>query len=273
MSKVVFITGASSGFGRSCALHLSALGHRVYGTSRKAGGEGSAADAGFPVLVGMDVRDEDSVQQALTFVLSREHRIDVVVNNAGSGLAGSVEDTSVEEAEALFATNFFGVHRVCRAVLPIMRKQAGGMVVNISSLGGRVTIPFQGFYSASKYALEAFTEALRMETAPFGIKVVMIEPGDFATGFTAARTFASASSTDSAYQERCRRAIAVMEHDEQHGADPRKVARLLARIIESRSPRLRYPIGMVGQRTAVALKRALPASLIEKALLTYYRIR
>ncbi len=272
MSKVVLITGASSGFGRSCAQHLSAIGYRVYGTSRKADPPDQDTQPAFPLLIRMDVGDEASVRDAVEYVVHREQRIDVVVNNAGSGLAGSIEDTSATEAEALFATNFFGVHRVCRAVLPVMRRQRGGLITNVSSIGGRITIPFQGFYLASKYALEALSEALRIEVAPFGIDVVMIEPGDFKTGFTAARSFAAEGAINPAYRDRCHRAIAVMEHDEQNGADPAALARLLARIVETRSPRLRYTAGMATQRLAVALKRILPTAAIEKAIKAYYHI-
>lgn len=272
MKKVVFVTGASSGFGQSCASHLSDLGYRVYGSSRKAEVPSKDSPSRFPILLPMDVSEDVSVRTAVDYILEREGRLDVVVNNAGVGLAGSIEDTSVEEAQALFATNFFGVHRVCRAVLPVMRRQNDGCIVNISSLGGRVTIPFQGFYSASKYALEALSEALRMETVPFGIRVVIIEPGDFKTGFTAARSFAAQSASNPAYQERCHRAIDVMENDERNGAAPAELSRLLARVIEFDSPRLRYPTGLRTQRLAVGLKRFLPAGIIEKALKAYYKI-
>jgi NAD(P)-dependent dehydrogenase (short-subunit alcohol dehydrogenase family) len=148
-SRVVLITGASAGFGRACAQHLGRLGHRVYGTSRRAECPDPAELRSPPLVLPMDVCDDDSVQRAVDFVLKQEGRIDVVVNNAGVGLAGAVEDTSVEEARALFETNFFGVLRVCRAVLPALRAQRSGLIVNVSSLGGLVTIPFQGLYSAS----------------------------------------------------------------------------------------------------------------------------
>jgi len=132
-------------------------------------------------------------------VLADAGRIDAVVNNAGLGYAGALEDTSVDEARRQFETNLFGVHRVCRAVLPHMRERRAGRIVNMSSLGGLVTVPFQGMYCASKYALEAYTQALRMEVRPFGIQVAMIEPGDFATGFTAHRRMTAASAPGSPY--------------------------------------------------------------------------
>ncbi len=271
-SRVVLITGASVGFGKACAENLGRLGHRVYGTSRRAGFPDPADLRSSPLMVPMDVCDDDSVRRAVDFIVKQEGRIDVVVNNAGVGLAGAVEDTLVEEARALFETNFFGVLRVCRAVLPTLRAQGSGLIVNVSSLGGLVTIPFQGFYSASKYALESMSDALRMELRPFGIHVTLLEPGDFKTGFTESRAFASGSGEGSAYDERCRRAVAVMEQDEQNGADPRQLAELLAKIIANPSPRNRYSVGALTQRLAVAARHVLPSALLDRALRAVYKV-
>ncbi len=272
-SKVILITGASSGLGRACANHLAGLGHHVYGTSRRAAFPESSAERGSPQMIPMDVCDDASVVAAVEFVLGAEGRLDVLVNNAGVGIAGAVEDTSPQEAKELFETNFFGVHRVCRAVLPTLRQQGSGLIVNISSLGGLVTIPFQGFYSASKFAIEALSDALRMELMPLGIGVAMIEPGDFKTGFTDNRVLSSLSGSNPTYQNRCRRAVAVMEHDERHGADPGELARTLARIIDERSPRARYTVGMFSQRLMVRLRSVLPPRLFEKGLMAYYKIK
>ncbi len=276
-SRVVLITGASAGFGKACAERLAELGHCVYGTSRAANfpeftGSPDAQFRSDPLMIPMDVCDDDSVRRAVEFVLKRAGRIDVVVNNAGVGLAGSVEDTSVDEARALFETNFFGVLRVCRAVLPTLRAQESGLIVNVSSLGGLVTLPFQGFYSASKYALESISDALRMELRPFGVHVTLLEPGDFKTGFTESRVFASESGDSSAYRESCQRAVSVMEHDERSGADPRQLADLLAKIIANPSPRNRYPVGALGQRLAVAARRMAPSAMIDLALRAAYKI-
>lgn len=269
---VVLITGASSGFGKACVDHLAELDYRVYGTSRRASVPEGSLEQGYPRMIPMDVCDDASVRAAVDFVLAAEGRIDVLVNNAGFGMAGAVEDTSPEEAKTLFETNFFGVHRVCRAVLPTLREQRSGLIVNVSSLGGLIAIPFQGFYSASKFATEALTEALRMELMPFGIRVSLLEPGDFKTDFTRNRVFASDLSTNPAYQASCRSAVAVMEHDEQHGAAPIELARTLARIIKKRSPRARYMIGMLAQRLAVWLRPLVPDRLFERAIMAYYKI-
>lgn len=279
--RVVLVTGASSGIGRACAEHLHRAGFRVYGTSRTApwpvlsAGQVSSrpAASGLPYdLIPLDVTCDASVAAAVQFVLDREGRIDVVLNNAGFGIGGAIEDTTIDEAREQFETNFFGTMRVCRAVLPIMRRQGSGHILNVSSIAGQVGIPFQALYSASKFAVEGFTEALRMEAAPFGIRVVLVEPGDFRTGFTANRRLARSGVTE-AYRDRQARAIAVMEHDETQGATPEAVARLVLRIVGRRSPRLRYPVGPLSERLALVLKRLTPSRLFERGLAAYYRVR
>jgi len=158
--KVVLITGASSGFGKATAEALHARGFCVYATTRAVP---APHDAGSYRSIPMDVDSEVTVAEAVERILREQGRIDVLVNNAGFGVAGAIEDTTVEEARAQLETNFLGTHRLCRAVLPIMRKQRSGRIVNISSLAGLVSVPFQAFYCATKFAVEAYTEALRME--------------------------------------------------------------------------------------------------------------
>ena len=203
-------------------------------------------------------------------IFEREGRLDVLVNNAGFGIAGAMEDTTVEEAQVQFDVNFFGVHRMCRAVLPIMRGQKSGYIVNIGSIGGLIGIPFQGFYSATKFALEGFSEALRMETRPFGIQVVLIEPGDHRTAFTQKRRWARSAREGSAYADRAQHAVARMAADEQAGAEPERIARLLHNVTNNPNPRLRYTVGPTAQRAAVWLKRMLPYSAIEKIMRDHY---
>ncbi|MDB5977973.1 MAG: family NAD(P)-dependent oxidoreductase [Nevskia sp.] len=267
---VVLITGASSGIGKICAEHLHAQGYRVYGTSRRAAVAPSSD--GFR-LIAMDVTSEDSVAQAIELILSREGRLDVVFNNAGDGIAGAVEDTSIEEARQQLDTNFFGVLRVCRAALPVMRKQGAGLILNVSSLGGLVGLPFQGLYSASKFAVEGMTEVLRMEVRPFGVRVALIEPGDFRTGFTAQRRKVRAAQGSNAYTARFDKALATMERDENGGADPIAVAHLLERLITTRSPRPRYKVGGFFQKLSVGpLRKILPQKLFEYLLMSSYGI-
>lgn len=181
-SKVIFITGASSGFGKQMALHLSSLGYRVFGTGLEA--EHTIGDV--PVFQ-MDINDQVSVEKAVAKVIAQAGCIDVLVNNAGFGICGAVEDTSIEEARRQMETNFFGHVRVLQEVLPHMRKRGSGRLINVSSLAGRVALPYQPFYSASKHAIEGMTRSLRIELTGSGIDCTLIEPGDFNTGFTAAR--------------------------------------------------------------------------------------
>lgn len=264
--RVVLITGASSGIGRACADLLARTGFSVYGASRS-GGEGRTVH-GWTALR-MDVRDDISVANAVGQVLAAAGRLDAVINNAGVGIAGSVEDTTVAEAKDLFETNFFGALRVTRAALPHLRAAGGGTIVNVSSIGGRIALPFQGLYSASKFALEGLTEALRMELRPFGIRVVLVEPGDTRTPFTAHRRVATVSA---AYADRFVRALARAEKDEEGGTDPEAVARVVLRILRHRDPRLRYTVGKPSQRLAVLARRMLPGRLVEWGIMRYYRV-
>lgn len=255
--KVVLVTGASSGIGLACADLLEAGGYKVYRASR------SSAQR-------LDVCDDESVRQCVALIVEREGRIDAVVNNAGMAIAGAIENTSLEEAQRQFEVNFFGVMRVCRAVLPVMRAQRSGHIVNVGSIGGLIAIPYQGLYSASKFALEGFTEALRLEVKQFGIRVVLIEPGDHRTGLTASRHETQQSANDSVYGGRFRTAVDRMAADEQNGPGPAAVAKLVGRVIATENPRLRYTAGPLVQRGALWLKRLGPYALIEKAMTVYY---
>ena len=261
--RVVLVTGASSGIGRACAELLAARGYHVYGASRR-----PLESTVEPIV--MDVTDDASVRDAVARVIAREGRIDIVVNNAGIGIAGAIEDTSVEEAREQFEVNFFGVLRVCRAVVPVLRKQRASYIVNIGSIGGLIAIPYQGLYSASKFALEGLTESLRLEVRPFGVHVVLIEPGDHRTAFTGNRRRTADSQSNAAYNARFHRAVERMAADEQSGPGPEAVARLLLRIVRKAQPRLRYTTGPTPQRAAVWLKRLTPYALVEKLMDFYY---
>jgi NAD(P)-dependent dehydrogenase (short-subunit alcohol dehydrogenase family) len=214
----------------------------------------------------MDVDDDASVEHAVRTVREDAGRLDAVVNNAGAAWMGAVEDTSIAEAKAQLETNFFGAFRVCRAVLPIMRAQRSGYIVNISSLAGVLGLPFSGLYSASKFALEGMSESLRLEVRRFGIKVVLIEPGDFRTQLPVARRQTAGSRSNDAYREAMARSKAQQDKDEAVAPTPEPVARLIARILETKNPRLRYSIGMISQRIVVPLKRLVPQRLLEGLL-------
>ena len=267
---VVLVTGASSGFGAAIAEALHARGFCVYGTTRAVP---APEPGGGYRAIAMDVDSDASVTAGIEGILRDRGRIDVLVNNAGFGVAGAIEDTTVEEARAQMETNLFGTHRLCRAVLPVMREQRSGRIVNMSSLAGLVSVPFQAFYCATKFAVEAYTESLRMEVRPFGIHVSMIEPGDFATGFTARRRMVRASGPSSAYDERCRAAVGRMAEDELGNPEIGPVVRKVVAVVESQKPRLRYPVANLLQRTMVALRPALPPSWFEFLVMHNYGIR
>ncbi|MGC9397322.1 MAG: SDR family NAD(P)-dependent oxidoreductase [Anaerolineae bacterium] len=266
--KVILVTGASSGIGRACAIALAQQGHRVYGTSRAP----RSTDGNFTMLP-MDVTDAASIQAAVQTLLERESRIDIVVNNAGIGYGGAVEDTAIEEAQATFETNFFGALRVCHAVLPAMREQGSGTIINISSIGGIISLPFQGLYSASKYALEAMSEALRMEVKRFGVHVVLVEPGDTNTQFTANRRSTRGAEENPVYREAYRGTLARIEADERNGAAPETIARAVLRIAASPRPKVRYVVGPFYQKLAVIVKRLIPSGLFERIIMMTYGIK
>ncbi|MFI5364347.1 MAG: SDR family NAD(P)-dependent oxidoreductase [Candidatus Binatia bacterium] len=255
--KVVLITGASSGIGKACADHLHGRGYRVFGTQRQP----PAADGRGVEMIAMDVNDDRSVARGIDHVLQTAGRLDAVINNAGNAYMGAVEDTSIEEAKAQLETNFFGVLRVCRAALPIMRRQGVGHIVNISSLAGVLGLPFSGLYSASKFALEGMTESLRWETRRFGVRVVLVEPGDFRTQLAVTRRTVAAAETNDVYRTAFAKFKAQQDKDESAAPTPEAVAQLVERILSDPAPQLRYSVGMVGQRIVIPLKRLLPQRL------------
>ncbi len=259
---IILVTGASSGIGKACAERLRSNGYIVYGTSRK---------ASFPPedgMIRMDVRDDESVKRCIDYIVEKEGGIDVVINNAGIGLAGAVEETTIEEAKEIFETNFFGVHRVCKAVLPVMRKQGNGLIVNVSSIMGLIALPFQPFYSASKFALEGYTEALRMEVKPFGIRVVLVEPGDINTPFVDNRKIVENRIED--YVPYFERVMEIVERDERNGSPPEDVAKLVERIVKEKNPRPRYRVGPFMERFAANLKGFIPDRIFEKLVMKSY---
>ncbi len=270
--KVVLLTGGSSGIGLSIAEKLAREGYRVYAASRRAGAvrnaperNGTAASAdpgvllpGAPIPFFMDVDDDRSVEDGIVEILSREGRLDIVICNAGFGVAGAVEETAVDEAEAQMETNFFGTFRVLRAALPILRRQGGGRVVAIGSVGGFVALPFQAIYSSSKAAVDALVSALAVEAAPFGIRCTLVQPGDIRTGFTAARRLCrQATDPDSPYSAAFRRSIGRMERDEQNGMSPDVLARCVSRILRRRRPPPKVTPGAF-YRLVAAAHRLLP---------------
>ena len=256
MAKVVLVTGASAGIGLVCADRLAASGWTVVGGSRR--GTGSAGWQSVTV----DVDDDASVTAAVTDVVATHGRLDALVAAAGWGLAGPVEMTPLADAKAQFETNFFGVVRTVNAVLPTMRAQGGGRIIVMSSIGGLIGIPFQAFYSASKFALEGYGEALAYEVAPYGIDVTLVEPGNFKTDFTGSRKKLTELGP---YADATAKAVELMERDEQNGADPAGVAACVEKVLASRRPPRRVSVGKAGERVGIIAKRLMPFRMFEKA--------
>ena len=257
--KVALVTGASSGFGQLTAFSLADKGYRVFGTSRR---EHSTPSNGIDMLV-LDVRSDDSVRSCVRDVMAHAESIDVLINNAGQIHASVIEETSLEQAKDVLETNFWGAVRVTAAVLPIMRRQRRGHIINVSSLAGLVSIPGQGFYSASKFALEGYAEALSLEVEQFNICVSLIEPGFFKTHLHHEMQRASMRSDDYAVlREALETTLTVAI---EHGDDPHKVAEMIVRIAESESPRLRYRVGN-DALWVPRLKALLPYKLFRRGI-------
>lgn len=243
--KVVLLTGASSGMGKETALALARAGHRVYGAARRVDRMEALVKAGGQA-VALDVTDEEQVRQAVERILAEAGRIDVLVNNAGFGLYGAVEDTSLAEARRQFEVNLFGVAAVTRAVLPGMRARGAGRIINVSSMGGKIYTPLGAWYHASKHALEGWSDCLRLELAPFGIEVVIVEPGTIATDFGEVLTGPMVERSGAGPYGGLTRAVAQATRAtyEQGGASPASVvADTVAEAIRARRPRTRYAVG------------------------------
>lgn len=269
MGKVILITGVSTGFGRETASRLAARGHIVYGTVR-----GACDQTKGVTLLTMDLTDHDSIRRAVTAVTEREGRIDVLINNAGMHTGGPAETTPEEYLRLQMETSFMGMVLMTREVLPAMRHAGGGLIINTSSIGGLMGLPFQPYYSAAKFAVEGFSEALRMEIRQFNIKVVVINPGDFRTSNSAnRRKFLAPSGAGDPYAAQFARSLSVIEHDEAGGKDPSILANKLVKIVECRHPADRYIIASPDQKLAVLLKRILPGRLFSKILWSHYSSR
>ena len=265
-SKVILVTGASSGNGQATARLLSQRGHHVFGTSRN---PAKAETIPRVRMLALDVCSDDSVATCVNAVLAETGRLDTVVNNAGYELGGALEEASLAEAEAQFATNFFGVVRVVKAVLPTMRHQKSGRIVNISSLAGLSPAPFLGMYSASKFALEGYSEALRHEVKPFGVHVSAVEAGFLKTPLRTKRELAAGPISE--YAPWRQRALEAIREYEESGPGPDLVGQTVLKIIQSRTPQLRYVVGAQARRISL-LRRFLPAGAFEQGTRNFFRL-
>lgn len=262
-SRVVLVTGASSGFGRATATLLAARGYRVFGTSRSPPDQRGEFE-----MLRLDVDSEESVGSCVSSLLQRAGRVDVLINNAGYALTGGLEETSVQEAKALFDTNFFGAVRVTNAVLSGMRQRRSGQIINVGSIAGTISIPFEGYYAAAKAAVLSYSETLRHEVKHFNINVSVVEPGFFRTNIGNARKVASGTIED--YAEARKRAGGALLKDVDGGGDPKEVAETILDIVSNPSPRLRYAVGK--EKRYLLLKKVVPASMFESSVRNHYKL-
>ncbi|WP_343694740.1 SDR family oxidoreductase [Flavobacterium sp.] len=267
MNKVVLITGGSSGIGKSIGEFLHAKGFVVYGTSRN---PEKVLNSVFP-LVALDVRNVESIKTAVNKIIETSGRLDIVINNAGVGITGPLEEIPTEEIKNNFETNFFGPIEVMKAVLPQMREQKSGLIINITSIAAYMGLPYRSVYSASKGALELITEALRMEVKQFGIEITNVAPGDFATNIASGRYHAPVIK-GSAYEKVYGDTLATMNEHVDAGSNPNEMAEAIFKIIQKGNPKIHYKVGVFMQKFSIVLKRALPDKVYEKMLMNHYKL-
>lgn len=267
MNKVVLITGGSSGIGKAIGEFLHHKGFVVYGTSRN---PERILNSVFP-LVALDVRDPASIHAAIAKVIAISGRLDVVVNNAGVGITGPLEEIPTVEMKNHFDTNFFGPIEVMKAVLPQMRTQRAGLIVNVTSIAGYMGLPYRSMYSASKGALELVTEALRMEVKSFGVHITNVAPGDFATNIASGRYHAPVIK-GSAYEVSYGESLRTMDEHVDGGSNPNEMAEAVYKVILTKEPNVHYKVGAFMQKFSIVLKRMLPDKMYEKILMNHYKL-
>lgn len=267
MSKVVLITGGSSGIGKSVGEFLTKKGCIVYGTSRN---PQNIQNHPFK-LVALDVNNSESIHQAVSKVIIAEGKLDVLVNNAGMGITGPIEETPTDEMRKVFDTNLFGAIDVMKAVLPQMRKQQSGLIINVTSIAGYMGLPFRGIYSATKGALEIVTEAIRMEVKSFGIEVTNVAPGDFATNIASGRYHTPVFET-SPYKKVYQDNLDLMDAHVDSGGDPIEMAKAIYKVMNTSKPKIHYKVGDFMQKFSIVLKKILPDKMYEKLLMNHYKL-
>jgi short-subunit dehydrogenase len=268
MTKInVLITGASSGIGKSIGEFLHQKGYYVYGTSRNP----EKYNNSLFELLELDVRKPETIINVVNHIIHKSGKLDIVINNAGVGITGPLEEISMEEIKNNFETNFFGPIEVMKAVLPQMRIQKSGLIINITSIAGYMGLPYRSIYSASKGALEIITESLRMEVKPFGINITNVAPGDFATNI-ADRRFHSPIIKGSAYELKYEKMLQSIDNDVNSGNNPIQMAEAIYRIVQKPNPKIHYKVGAFMQKFSIALKRILPDKMYEKMLMNHYKM-
>ena len=248
MENVALVTGCSSGIGLETAISLAREGHFTYATMRNMKKSEDldkiVNDEGLPIkILELDVDDEESVDNTIAKIMEEKGRIDTLVNNAGWGMWGTVEDVSIEEFKQQFETNFFSIIRMIQKVAPIMRKQKSGNIVNVSSVAGRIGFPVSPAYISSKFALEGLSECLRFELGPFGINVIIIEPGVIKTNFFDSMKMAKKSNSDSVYNEITSKVVSGVKMMAEMGTESKEVANTIIKSINAENPLPRYIVG------------------------------
>lgn len=272
--KVILITGASSGIGFNTAQALARQGHRVYAAARRTELMEPLRKDGVEIMK-MDVTDSASMAAGVEQLLAKEGRIDVLVNNAGYGYFGAIENVSDADARRQMEVNVFGLAELTRLVLPTMRRQGSGRIVNTASIAGKIVLPFGGWYHVSKYSVEALSDALRMELKPFGIDVVIIEPGGIKTdwGIIAARHLKE-SSADTPYEQAAMTEAELLDKAYRRNllSQPSVVTRAICRAVNSRRPRARYRIGRFSF-ISVAIHNLLPTRWWDAVMRQFVKIK
>jgi short-subunit dehydrogenase len=267
MNKVVLITGASSGIGKSAAEYLSDMGLSVYGTSR--------LPEKYPIpenylLLALDINNEESIINIVKKIIEKEKKIDILINNAGVGITGPAEEININAMQKNFNTNFFGPVRLMQEILPYMRINKTGTIINITSIAGYMGLPFRGPYSASKAAMEIFTESIRMEVKRFGINVSTLAPGEYATNIASRRYHSPVNK--GAYEISYKESLDKMNDHVKGGNNPYEVAKAIFKIINKQSPNVHYRVGAWFQKLSIFLKKILPDFLYEKILMKFYKL-
>ena len=267
MKKVILLTGASSGIGYQTAESLAKEGHVVYGAARRTEKMGTLKQFGVKPIY-LDVTDEENIKSAIDTIIRNEGRIDVLINNAGYGSFGAVEDVEINEARRQFEVNLFGLARLVQLVLPHMRKQKEGRIINVSSMGGRLTTYFGAWYHATKYALEAFSDALRMEVSDFGIDVSLIEPGGIKTDWgIIASDKLEKSAKGGAYEKEAMKTAKGMKKQYSGNllSNPTVITKAISKAVNSNRPKARYLIGFMA-KPLVFLHTILPTKVFDKIM-------
>lgn len=265
--EIVFITGASSGIGRSIGEFLAQKNYKVYGTSRQPKQD---YKNGIHFLA-LDITSTESIEKATQELIKREGKIDILINNAGVGITGPVEEIPDEQTLNVFQTNYFGPVQLINRVLPFMRKANKGLIINITSIAGYMGLPFRGHYSASKGALQTITEAYRLELRHTSIKLTTIAPGDFATNIAAGRYHAPVKE-DSAYKENYERSLNLMDEHVDNGMNPQEMAEKVYQVIQKKEPKVHYKVGDFLQKISPKLKGFLPSKFYERILANHYKL-